>query len=231
MNETGGTEMEKTNKSEKVRRSDGIITQIVFAALSIVIGGALTFVQSVDTQILCIIFCVMLIISGVGYAAVFFISGGHKRLYDYRLSLGILLFILGCCGVFKAEALAGAFPIFAGVVTLMLGTMLLQSTIQLTVVGSRANILVFVFSILVLAASVISLTGFAPIMNTVEIFPQLSLMISGVFDLVSFILTAIVLRKARRQEEKQKAEAENKNDDTLEDEPEAKPKESENQQQ
>ncbi len=218
------------NKSEKVRRSEGIILQIVFAVLSIVIGGTLTFVQNVDTQILCVIFCVMLMLSGIGYAVAFFLSGGHRRLYDHRLSLGILLFILGCCGIFKAGALADSFPIFAGAVTLMLGTMLLQNTVQLTVVGSRAKFLALVFSVLVLIASVISLTEFAPVMNIVEIFPQLSLMISGIFDLVSFIITAIILRKAQLQEEKKKAEAENKNADTLGDETEAKPKESEDSQ-
>lgn len=159
----------------------------------------------------------MLMISGVGCTAAFFLSGGHKQLYDHRLSLGILLFILGCCGIFKAGALAGAFPIFAGAVTLMLGMALLQSTVQLTVVGSRSNILFFIFSVMALAASVISLTEFSPVINIAEVFPQLSLMISGVFDLVSFLLTAAALRKAQRQEERQKAETKNKNADTLED--------------
>ena len=203
--------MEQIKKKEQPKHFEGITIQATFALLSIVIGGLLTFVEEVNIRTLCTAFCIILLIAGVLSSVYFFASGGYKRLRDYSLSFGILLLILGCCGLIKSESLEASFVAYIGFAMLILGVLTLQNTIQLTVMKCRLNILAFTFALLILAASIISITGFEPVINAIENFPQMALLISGVFNLIGFLVTAVVLHQYHRLKERQRKEEDDGN--------------------
>ncbi len=199
--------MENVKAPERKARRSGMILQIALAVICIALGGALLFVKELNVKIFCNIFCIALIVAGIACIAHFFITGAYRRISEYGFSLGILLVILGVCGFIRAEALSASFGTYTGFLTLLLGVIMIQSTVQLSVMRSGLNIVVFIFSLITLICSVIVIMGIKPILSAIGIFPQLSLLVSGVLSLISFVVTAITLHKNKKPAEEAAPEA------------------------
>jgi len=186
--------MAKERKTGK--RMSSLTVQILLAVISVVIAAALLFVPQIDAQLLCRAFCIVLLAGGAAAVVYFFATGGYRKLREYNFALGVLLLLLGICGLIRADALAASFVVASGFVVLVLGILMLQNTVQLTVLGSRLNIASFILTLLTLFGAMTVLAGWKAVLDTIAEFPQISLLVAGVFSLASLIMTAAVIRRS-----------------------------------
>lgn len=206
--------MSKENKAapeaeEKPRRPRpaGVWIRVAIAVVSIAIGALLLFVPAITTRIIAMSFSILLIVAGGAFITYFFTSGAFRRVRDNTFSIGVLLAILGICGLVKLDDLVTVFPFCIGLVTLLLGILMLQETVQLTVLGTKANIAEFVLTVLTVLAGIVVITDFRLILDSAPIFPELSLFIAGILTLVCLLISVIAIRAVRRRKEAEEKKA------------------------
>ena len=204
-NERPETAVEEREKGKNptirdAKKLGGAWYQAVLSLVSVILGGAMLFVPGVQARGICYAGCLVLLAVGLVYVAIYFITGAYRRLRDRHFALGVLMLLLGVCGLIRLDALAGAFRTYLGVASLLLGIMLLQDTVQLTVLGSRWNILELIWTLLILFASVCLIAQFKAVLDLREDLPQLTLFIAGLLSFLSLGITALVVGKIRREE-------------------------------
>ena len=175
--------------------SDGLIAQIALSILSAAVGAILLFAPNVRTETLCCILCAVLILAGIIFIFRFFQTQAYKKLYDYRFSSGVLLVLLGVCGLIRVYEMALHLEIYMGVVALALGIVILQSAIQMKVLGSKLWILELVFAALSLLGAVTVLTQVEFMLLRMPTLPYWSVLTAGILSLVSLLLAFIGIRK------------------------------------
>lgn len=180
-------------------KPDGIIIQIVISVISILVGAALLFIPQVQINVLCYIFCGTLIVSGIISIVRFFVSAGYKELHNYRFAAGVLLCLLGCSGLLRAEDLVGNMITYMGFITMALGVIILQGMIQLKAMNRPLWVVELIFAILSLCASLIVLGNITFITDRIDHFAYWCLMIVGVLSLISLFMVWIGIKQNDRK--------------------------------
>lgn len=196
-------------KAPESARLGGLGYQSALTAISLLLGGAMVLVPQASARILCMLGCIILALSGAGFILYYFVAKRYRFLRDRNFALGVLQLLLGVCGLLRLDGLSAAFGTATGFLTLLIGVMLLQDTVQLTVLGSRANILDFIFTLLTLFAAVSVITAYSPVVGLTENFPYLSLFLAGILSLLSLGITALAVRRDRKAREAAEAAAVN----------------------
>ena len=191
--------MARTKQEGKERRMSGAALQVVLSLVALLLGALLTFVAEVDVRVLCYVFCALLIAAGVAAIVYFFMTGAYKRLDDYNFALGVMLLILGCCGIAKIGALEGSFQVCMGILTLIIGVIALQNTVQLKITDSALWICTLIFTALIIFGGITILVDFRVVWNLLQYW---ILILTGVLALNSLIMTAAVLRGNAKREQK-----------------------------
>ena len=191
-------DMENRKNEMPVSRPAGMIYQIVLSSVSILLGALLLFVPDVGFRLLCTILCGALIAAGVGGVAVFFLSKGYLRLRDYRFALGVLLLILGCCGLLRIDEMTEAFTFYMGLVALILSVILLQETVQLRVLKNRLWAAALLLTIVTLTGSTLVLVNPAPILTRIPEFPCWVLFLVGICSLIGLLFAVCGVRHAEK---------------------------------
>lgn len=189
--------MHQDNK-KPIGRSNGMIWQIALSVIGIVLSALLLFVPEIEPRTLCYILCGVLVAGGVAAVIAFFLREGYRRLRDYRFALGILLLILGCCGLLRIEEMAEAFTFYMGLTALILSVMILQGTVQLWVLKNRLWILNLILTILTLAGSTLVLANTTALFEKIPGFACWVLLITGGAGLISLLFTFLGVRGADR---------------------------------
>ena len=124
--------MEK-NKFYQKENGKGIsyILMILMSLLCVVIAGLLLFVPAIEVSTVCYTFCTGFILWGILHISKFFLSHAYRKRNDYSFSMGVLLIVLGCCGMIRMDAIIAKKDICFGMITLCMGILTLQSAIQL----------------------------------------------------------------------------------------------------
>ena len=124
--------MEK-NKFYQKENGKGIsyILMILMSLLCVVIAGLLLFVPAIEVSTVCYTFCTGFILWGILHISKFFLSHAYRKRNDYSFSMGVLLIVLGCCGMIRMDAIIAKKDICFGMITLYMGILTLQSAIQL----------------------------------------------------------------------------------------------------
>jgi len=191
-------------KKRENSKTGGVTTQIVLSVIVIALGALLLFVQQAQVITLCYVFCCAMIAAGGIAIILFFLSGAHKRIEGYDFALGVMLLILGICGLIRVEELAEGFEFYMGLIALILGVIVLQGTVQMRVLQNKLWYIDLVLTALTLIGAVIVLANVKPVLNAVKGFTYWVLLIAGIASLVSLLLTTIGVkvdsRKAAREE-------------------------------
>lgn len=196
-------------KEEK--KINGILVQLLASAVAAVIGGVLLFVPQAEVKTICLAACIALIVLGLVAICKFFLSGGYKTLSDHHFSIGIMLLILGISGLLRVVELALHFEMILGIVALILGTLVLQSAVQLKVLGSKLWIPETVFAVVTLAGAFPVLAEIQPVLSMIRGYPHWVCFVAGILSLVSLLFAWIGLRGYEKRKAKQETAAEDDN--------------------
>lgn len=181
-------------------RPDGMVMQIVASLLCVGIGALLLFVPEVNVLYMCYCFCAALIVVGITLTVSYFVSAAYKKLNDYRFAIGILLIILGCIELLRAEILAEELMFIIGLVTLILAVIIMQSAVQMRILESKAWIAQLIFTIISMIGAVFVLVDFKPVTGRINGFAYGVMALTGVLCLLSLIIEAIVLKLVKTKE-------------------------------
>ena len=185
-----------------------VITQILLAVVAIALGYLLLFNTTVQVTTLCQILCGGIIAVGVASIASFFLAGDYKRIDRYGFALGTLLILVGFIGLIRIKDVTGNFEIYTGMMSLILGVLVLQGTVQMKILDYPVWILNLVISLICIAGAVAVLTVFNLVTYKVAGFPSWVLLIAGIASLFSMFVTFICIKLAARREKKIQAEQE-----------------------
>ncbi len=162
--------------------------------MAILLGGLFIFLPVVDTNVICYVFCIVLVIVGIVSMVLFFNAERYRKLQSYHFAIGVLLLIIGISSLLNVEHFSANVEMYMGLVTLILGTLILQSTVQLNLVGNKLWIVGLIFSIIVNIGVIPVLSGMETITGWIEGYVYWMLLIAGVLDLISMVLTWIGLK-------------------------------------
>lgn len=179
----------------KNKNGVGTVLMTLMSILCAIIAAILLFVPSVDAKALCYTFCTGLVLWGILQISKFFLIHAYRRLNDYGFSVGVLLVVLGCCGMIRMDEIIAKIDICFGMITLCIGILVLQSTIQLNAMKSQFWTVDLVFAIVIILCSVFVLTHTTIFVKKVPNFSTWILMFSGVCSAVNVILVAVNVRQ------------------------------------
>ena len=184
------------------KKSTGMMIQLLVSIVAIILGALLIFVPEMKAVTLCYIFCSALIVLGIVLAVRFFLGESFKRLNNYQFSVGIILVMLGICGLINAEALSVSIELYMGILALVLGALMLESVVRLQAVNNVLWIPVLVIAVLTFLGAVPILAGIKWILDNIPTYTYWVLFIVGILNLISMLLTWIGMKKAKKEAEK-----------------------------
>ena len=188
-------------------RSKGTTAQFLMSVVAIALGALLLFVPALQIATICYLFCGALMVAGIVSALTFFLSGDHRRVEGYGFALGVLLLLLGICGLLRAQELTGHFDVFLTMLALVLGVLILQGTVQIFLLKNRLWILNLILTVVSIGGAVLGLADIRIVTQRIVGFSYWVLMIVGAASLISLMLTVIVVWYDRRKTQRQKTRA------------------------
>ena len=185
---------------EQAKKPRGAVVRIIFSVACILIGALLLFVKEIELITLGYVLSSVLIVGGIYLATAFFISGAYKKLNDYRFAAGVLLAVLGLCGLIRASDVADRMEFYVGLSVLVLSSVMLQGAVQMRALGNRGIFIAeLVMTALTAAAAVIVLTRLGAITDKVPNFAGAALLAAGFFSLLTLLLSYIGIKAADRR--------------------------------
>ena len=186
-----------------------VFAQILLAAVAGALGYLLLFGKDVQVLTLCQILCGGLVAVGVVSIVSFFLTGDFKRIDRYGFAYGVLLVILGFIGLLRMNELTANFEIYAGILSLILGVLVLQGTVQIKALGYPVWVLILVLSLASIGGAFCVLSNITFVTQLISNFSSWVLLVNGAACLFSMIITGICILLAGRREKKARKEAEN----------------------
>ena len=186
---------------EKKKRVSGLGIQVALSIVCIILGALLLLSSEINVTTLSVVFCVALLFAVTAALFIFFFTGAYRRMTDYSFAVGVLMLLLGVCGLVRIDLVAGSFYAYTGIVALVLGVMMLQSAVSLTVLGSPLNIMQFIFAGIVLCCSVVIIDNVEFVLTPIPAFPEITLLVSGALSLVGLCVNWFTTRKEKTEEE------------------------------
>ncbi|MBQ4427698.1 MAG: DUF308 domain-containing protein [Oscillospiraceae bacterium] len=186
---------------EKKKRISGLGIQVALSIVCIILGALLLLSSEINVTTLSVVFCVALLFAGAASLFIFFFTGAYRRMNDYSFAAGVLMLILGVCGLVRIDVVAASFYAYSGIVALVLGVMMLQTAVSLTVLGSRLSIMQFVFAGIVLACSVIIIDNVELILAPIPVFPEITLLVSGALSIIGLCVNWFATRSEKTEDE------------------------------
>ena len=178
----------------------GTIFLTAVAALFILVGSVMLFVDGVQEQYLVYMISALLIALGIGLIVKYFVTEAYRSMHDYSFSGGALIVILGGSALARAKELTGQISVLAGPVVLTI-------------------------AVVTLLAAVVLLFDLRFLTGTIDKIAYWILLIAGILTLLCMVISAIGVKLflhqekdelVRRQKEQQLAFARAIDQDRLE---------------
>ena len=180
-----------------------VVTQISLSLVAIVLSYLLLFNKVMQVNSICQVLCGGLIIVGIISIVSYFLSGDFKRIDRYGFALGTMLVLMGIIGLIRLDNLTANFIIYTGMLSLVLGVLVLQGTVQIKVLDYPVWILGLILTIICLAGAICVLLELTAVTNLVQGFSNWVLLFCGSCCLFSMLLTWICILLAGRREKKE----------------------------
>ena len=182
-----------------------VVTQISLSLVAIILSYLLLFNKVMQVDTICQILCGGLIAVGIISIVSYFMSGDFKRIDRYGFALGTMLVLMGIIGLIRLENLTANFIIYTGMLSLVLGVLVLQGTVQIKVLDYPIWILGLILTIVCIAGAICVLLELTVVTNLVEGFSNWILLFCGSCCLFSMLMTWICILLAGRREKKAEA--------------------------
>ena len=166
-----------------------VVTQILLSAVGIILGYLLLFNKSIQVLTLCQILCGGLVAIGVVSIASYFLSGDYKRIDRYGFTVGTLLILSGLIGLVRINDLTANFEMYGGALSMILGVLVLQGTVQMKVLDYAVWVLNLVVTLACIAGAFCVLAGITAVTGLVQGFSSWVLLICGCASIVSLLMT------------------------------------------
>lgn len=163
--------------------------------LYIVIAAVVLFVPNMNETVLSYIVAALVVILGIVLIVRYFVKRQFEQLTNFGFSAGAFFVIIGAM-VFAASG-AGAmnyFYILIGIMTLVVGVVMLQQAIQMIIIKRPTWIGVLVAAVLVVVGSILVLidVGGAVSQGQME---YIVMLVSGVLAIASMIITRVGVKQ------------------------------------
>lgn len=203
----------------------GTIFLTVVAALFILVGSVMLFVDGVQEQYLVYMISALLIALGIGLIVKYFVTEAYRSMHDYSFSGGALIVILGGSALARAKELTGQISVLAGLLVLAVAVVMLQQALQMHIMRKSVWPVVLTIAVVTLLAAVVLLFDLRFLTGTIDKIAYWILLIAGILTLLCMVISAIGVKLflhqekdelVRRQKEQQLAFARAIDQDRLE---------------
>ncbi|MCI5826806.1 MAG: hypothetical protein MR020_01010 [Lachnospiraceae bacterium] len=178
----------------------GTIFLATVAALFILVGGVMLFVDGIKELYLIYMISALLIALGIGLIVKYFVTEAYRSMHDYGFSGGALIVILGGCALARAGQLATQIAAFVGLLVLAVAVVMLQQAMQLHIMRKKVWTVVLAISLVTLLSSVLLLFDIRSVTGKVTGFEYWVLLISGVLTLLCMLISGIGVKIFLHQE-------------------------------
>ena len=178
----------------------GTIFLATVAALFILVGGVMLFVDGIKELYLIYMISALLIALGIGLIVKYFVKEAYRSMHDYGFSGGALIVILGGCALARAGQLTTQIAAFVGLLVLSVAVVMLQQAMQLHIMRKKVWTVVLAISLVTLLSSVLLLFDIRTVTGKVEGFEYWVLLISGVLTLICMLIYGIGVKIFLHQE-------------------------------
>lgn len=178
----------------------GTIFLATVAALFILVGGVMLFVDGIKELYLIYMISALLIALGIGLIVKYFVTEAYRSMHDYGFSGGALIVILGGCALARAGQLATQIAAFVGLLVLSVAVVMLQQAMQLHIMRKKVWTVVLAISLVTLLSSVLLLFDIRSVTGKVTGFEYWVLLISGVLTLLCMLISGIGVKIFLHQE-------------------------------
>ena len=178
----------------------GTIFLATVAALFILVGGVMLFVDGIKELYLIYMISALLIALGIGLIVKYFVTEAYRSMHDYGFSGGALIVILGGCALARAGQLTTQIAAFVGLLVLSVAVVMLQQAMQLHIMRKKVWTVVLAISLVTLLSSVLLLFDIRTVTGKVEGFEYWVLLISGVLTLICMLISGIGVKIFLHQE-------------------------------
>lgn len=177
------------NKSYQKENQKGIsyILMILMSLLCVVIAGLLLFIPAIEVSTVCYTFCTGFILWGILHISKFFLSHAYRKRNDYSFSMGVLLVVLGCCGMIRMDAIIAKKDICFGMITLCMGILTLQSAIQLNALQYKYWMWDMAAAFVIILSSVFVITDTTILVQNIPSFSEWVLFVAGLISVFNII--------------------------------------------
>ena len=178
----------------------GTIFLATVAALFILVGGVMLFVDGIKELYLIYMISALLIALGIGLIVKYFVTEAYRSMHDYGFSGGALIVILGGCALARAGQLTTQIAAFVGLLVLAVAVVMLQQAMQLHIMRKKVWTVVLAISLVTLLSSVLLLFDIRSVTGKVTGFEYWVLLISGVLTLLCMLISGIGVKIFLHQE-------------------------------
>ena len=201
--------MTESERKRRIRRDSlsSTISMISFFTISAILAFLTLFQENFGQVEICRLGSGAFVVIGAFLTLKYIFGKGYMQFHDYSFSAGVLLIILGICGMIRAYELAAVSDQLFSLITLVTGIYFLQCMIQFIKLGKGIWIFEMAAGILAIAAAVIGLLDARMVLERVYMFVNWALLISSVLAVFSVILSLFLVRGYRRKLEKAAEEA------------------------
>lgn len=178
----------------------GTIFLVTVAALFILVGSVMLFVDGIKDLYLIYMISALLIALGIGLIVKYFVTEAYRSMHDYGFSGGALIVILGGCALARSGQLTAQIAVFVGLLVLSVAVVMLQQAMQLHIMRKKVWIVVLVISLVTLLASVLLLFDIHAVTGKIDGFAYWVLLIAGVLTLLCMLISGIGVKVFQYQE-------------------------------
>lgn len=182
----------------------GTVFLVAVAALFILVGGVMLFVDGIKELYLIYMISALLIALGIGLIVKYFVTEAYRSMHDYGFSGGALIVILGGSALARSKELAAQISVFVGLLVLSVAVVMLQQAMQLHIMRKKVWTVVLAISLVTLLASVLLLFDIRSITGKIEGFAYWLLLFTGVLTLLCLLISGIGVRIFLHQERSEK---------------------------
>lgn len=170
-----------------------------------IVAALLLFVPQIKLIYMCYFMCSAIMIAGIYMIVRYFMTDAFRNMNEYGFSVGVLIVVLGVCGIIRAEKLADSFVILLGIALACSGIVKLQYALDLKRMKDNImSYIVLAISIFVICVAVLVILQ--PFEGKdwfqAEIARWYVMLIDGGLGVLLFIYMAIRLKLYNKAEKK-----------------------------
>lgn len=175
-----------------------LLGEVLFAGIAVL----LLFVPSIQILHICYTVCGAALAIGVYLIVRYFLTDAFRDINHYGFSAGVLLVVLGICGMLRAEKIAGVFLPCAGIFLLFSGVVKLQYTLDLRRMRDPAWVALLAVTLILTGCSIAVMLQPFDDADFYYLFARIVMLADGVFGLLTLLYLSLRLHRYKKNGEK-----------------------------